>query len=301
MLRKAAYSSWFEWSAGSSLVFWRWPFFRKEARDGFPLFITEDIKQEGCRVIPSIPLKTLKLRRLYLDKIKRLVQANYLIPGVIKWDIRCFGVPKGDNDIRLVYDGARSGVNKVVYIPTFFVPTSLSLCRILMLNAHQMDEDVGEMFVNYPMLASFRRYCGVKLTRFKEVKDFSDEDWLAWSRLWFGFKPSPHLAVRFLGIALDYARGDPYDSSNPFHWSEAKVNLPCSDNFNPSLPWLCEWNESAQAMSGDFVSFIDDFRITGYSVENCWQCGRRLGSRLQSLGIQEAARERKPPSLAPEA
>ena len=38
-------------------------------------------------------------------------------------------------------------------------------------------------------------------------------------------------------------------------------------------------------------------RVAGFSLENCWQCGRRLASVLQRLGIQEAARKRKPPSL----
>jgi len=114
-----------------------------------------------------------------------------------------------------------------------------------------------------------------------------------------GFKPSPYLAIRFLAIAIDLARGDPYDSSNPFHWSNVILNLPCSDTFNPSLPWVYKWNETARAISEDVVSFVDDFRIVGYLVENCWQCGRRIASRLQHRDVQDAARKRKPPSLTP--
>ena len=84
-----------------------------------------------------------------------------------------------------------------------------------------------------------------------------------------GFKPSPYLAIRFLAIAIDLARGDPYDSSNLFHWSNVILNLPCSDTFISSLPWIYKWNKTARAISGDVVSFVDDFRIIGYLVENC--------------------------------
>ena len=42
---------------------------------------------------------------------------------------------------------------------------------------------------------------------------------------------------------------------------------------------------------------MDDMRVTGYSVEACWQAGRQLASRLQFLGIQDAARKKRPPSL----
>ena len=106
--------------------------------------------------------------------------------------------------------------------------------------------------------------------------------------------------MRFQGIALDFARGDPCDNSNPFHWSEVKLNLPCSDLFDPSLLWLCKWNSTAKAISGNVVSFVDDFSITGFSVENCWQCGRQIASRLQCLGTQEAARKRTAPSQTPD-
>ena len=45
------------------------------------------------------------------------------------------------------------------------------------------------------------------------------------------------------------------------------------------------------------VSFVYDFRVTGFSVENCWQCGRRLSSVIQHQGIQEASQKRSSPSL----
>ena len=44
-------------------------------------------------------------------------------------------------------------------------------------NTYQMDEDIGEMFLNFPMLVSFQQFCGVNLTKFDELKKFSLDDW----------------------------------------------------------------------------------------------------------------------------
>ena len=85
-----------------------------EARDGFPLFITQDLKKLDRLVIPSMPPDDPKLRKLYVEKIKRIILANYIMPGFVKRDIRCFGVSKGDDDVRLVYNGTKSRVNSLV-------------------------------------------------------------------------------------------------------------------------------------------------------------------------------------------
>ena len=41
VIEKACKASWFEWKGGSTLIFWRWHCFIAEARDGFPMFITQ--------------------------------------------------------------------------------------------------------------------------------------------------------------------------------------------------------------------------------------------------------------------
>ena len=58
-----------------------------------------------------------------------------------------------------------------------------------------------------------------------------------------------------------------------------------------------KWNEHVNSLAGDLVTFVDDMRVMGYSIENCWQCGRKLSATLQFLGIQEAARKRTSPTL----
>ena len=50
-------------------------------------------------------------------------------------------------------------------------------------------------------------------------------------------------------------------------------------------------------IAGDFVVFVDDTRVTGFYLENCWQCVRRLSSNIQYSEMQEVARNCVPPSL----
>ena len=40
-----------------------------------------------------------------------------------------FHVPKGESDVRIVYDGSRSGLNETIYAPWFALPTVNSMAR----------------------------------------------------------------------------------------------------------------------------------------------------------------------------
>jgi len=74
VLVKSSRASWFEWLGGSTLLFWKWHDFVKEARDGFPIcFLKKNLKKskwkESKGTLPSDPA----LRRLFLEKINRLL------------------------------------------------------------------------------------------------------------------------------------------------------------------------------------------------------------------------------------
>lgn len=45
--------------------------------------------------------------------------------------------------------------------------------------------------------------------------------------------------------------------------------------------------------------YVDDLRTVGPSEDECWQVSRRVASILNSLGLQDAARKRGPPSKEP--
>jgi hypothetical protein len=114
-----------------------------------------------------------------------------------------------------------------------------------------------------------------------------------------GFTPSPYNAIRTYYIAEEFARGNPALESNPMRYDQVKLNLPGDPIFDPTLPYVMKWNDVADAIAGDVKTFVDDLRGTGFSFENAWQVARQLGSRFQYLGIQEAARKRRPPSQTP--
>ena len=77
------------------------------------------------------------------------------------------------------------------------------------------------------------------------------------------------------------------------------LNLPASQDIEPSMPCVYKLNMIVNKIAGDYVVFFDDIRVLGLSVKNCWQCGRKLSSNIQFLGIQDATRKKRSPSLTP--
>jgi hypothetical protein len=81
-----------------------------------------------------------------------------------------FDVPKGDTDIRMVYDGTSSGLNEALWAPSFWLPTTDSAMRMYDYATYCVDLDLGEMFLNFPMDPTIRPYAGVDLSQL--VSDF---------------------------------------------------------------------------------------------------------------------------------
>ena len=296
VLMRADRASWFDWTDGSALVFWRWHDFKIEARDGFPThFLDSSMRQSSKKFYPPMVPADSRMRSLLEEKLNRIVQARYISDGYAHWDIRYFHVPKGEEDIRIVYDGSKNGINTLVWVPTFFVAISESLGRLLEPGTYQMDSDIGEMFLNFMLNKDVRCYCGVNVTGLDLEEAVTDR--YRWDRLWMGYTASPHNAVRHLEIGMEFVMGDPLELGNAFYWDKLVLNLPCTDSFNPGMPWIYKLDSRVGRIACDQVKFMDDFRSTGYSVESCWQAGRQVASRLQFLGMQDAARKKKPPSL----
>jgi hypothetical protein len=60
-----------------------------------------------------------------------------------------------------------------------------------------------------------------------------------------------------------------------------------------------KWDSILQKIAGDIVGFVDDLQASAFSVEEAWQVARQVVARLQYLGIQDAPRKRRPPSMTP--
>jgi hypothetical protein len=73
-------------------------------------------------------------------------------------------VPKGDN-ICMVYDGSKSGLNKALWAPWFSLPTINSMSRWILAGSWLGDNDYGDMFFNFPLHATLQKYCGIDLTQ----------------------------------------------------------------------------------------------------------------------------------------
>ena len=72
-------------------------------------------------------------RKQVQSKIEKvLYRRQMLCTGVdIKLLIRYFGVPKGENDIRVVYDATANRLNEAIWVPSYWLPTIDTLLRAL--------------------------------------------------------------------------------------------------------------------------------------------------------------------------
>ena len=76
-----------------------------------------------------------------------------------------FDVVKKD-DIRMVYDGSKSGLNDALWAPWFALPTINTMTRWTVAGTWLADNDYGEMFLNFPMHPDLQPYCGIDVTQF---------------------------------------------------------------------------------------------------------------------------------------
>ena len=292
-------SDYFSWNKGSTLLFWRWhPNLKQIAKTGFPAQISGILPSNKRRA--RIPSKEV-YDKLY-SKILKGIQRNYLkfIPC---WEaknlIDYFAVPKAD-DIRMVQNGSSCGLNESVWSSNFWLPMASSMTRVLGYNYKSVDIDLGEMFLNFPLDPQLIPYSVMDITPFREKIleshiDLPDKKkvYVANTRCWMGFRPSPEWSCRFYYLAEEFVRGNEADPKNPLHWSEVKLNLIGNKDYNPSLPNVMKWNGVYQRIAGDIKAFVDDLRAIGWSLDHAWEIAHLIASRLLYLGIQDAPRKRR--------
>ncbi|KAL7581487.1 hypothetical protein ACA910_022057 [Epithemia clementina (nom. ined.)] len=121
--------------------------------------------------------------------------------------------------------------------------------------------------------------------------------WLRWERLFMGLTSSPYNAVTHFYLAEELAQGA--DTTNSCQYDKVRLNIPGAITYDPTLPWVMKWNSHVKQIAGDVVTFVDDLRASGYSVESAWQVRRRIALRLQYLEIQDVLRKRRPPFQLP--
>ena len=303
ILGQVLLSSWWEWTQGSSLLFWRWngPAQISAARDGIPIFVSGSLPK--ARRIKPLRLPGDKLA-LVAKKVNGMVTRTYLSAGPVRSCLHFFAVPKGATDVRIVYDGTSCGLNEALWAPNFYLPSSKAAAHMLTFSSWLADADFGEMFHNFFLDEKIRKHAGVDMTylRRRQPAGETKPQIVRWTRLFMGMKPSPYNAVQHYYCGEEFASGNPQNSSNPMGYDRVRLNLPGSDAYDPLLPKVMKWKESANngsgAVAGDVITFVDDVRIVGHSKGNCHAVHRQLISRMQFLGIQDAPRKFRPPSQA---
>jgi hypothetical protein len=138
------------------------------ARDGVQVYFERP--GPTTREAQPIIADTL-VRKLAREKILKVIKRRYLqtIGITVKSTIKWFVVPKGDDNIRLVYDARAHWLNECVWVPTFWLPTIDSLVSALDKDSWMTDRDVGDMFLNFLLHESVVPYIGVDLSLLYEA------------------------------------------------------------------------------------------------------------------------------------
>lgn len=298
---KAERSSWWEWDEGSAIFFWRWPEdYQNQVRIGIPPMFEGRPPSNQSR---QPPYDCQETQEMVKKKVMKVLNKGYIKrtnKESIKAFMFMFHVPKGDDDIRMVYDGSKSGLNDALFSPWFALPTVDTMARSLLPGTWLADNDFGEQFLNFPMHPQLMKFCGVDLSQLLP-EERSGRDGMVtavWMRSAMGLKSSPHNAVQGAQRAKRLIMGIPSDVSNPFHWDKVILNLPGSDCYDATKPWLFQIRKDGRIAS-DWSQYVDDVRLTAASEELAWQCSSKAAKGLAFLGLQDAARKRRKPSQTP--
>ena len=95
--------------------------------------------------------------------------------------------------------------------------------------------------------------------------------------------------------------GDHLEIGDPFYWDKVILNLPGTKEYDPTMPRVYRWNSRQNRMACFFGTNIDDIRTGGPTEASCKATSRRVASRINYLGQQDAARKRGQPAQQPRA
>ena len=148
---KAVGSSFWEWKLGSSLFFWRFPeYYQEIARIGNPpMFISKPLQNSYKQ-----PKTDSEAKAKVKEKIQTALSKGYLSWAShhrIKCIMHFFHVPKGLEDIWMVYNGTKSGLNDALFAPWFALPTADSMAQWVLPGCWLADNDLGDCFLNFPL------------------------------------------------------------------------------------------------------------------------------------------------------
>jgi hypothetical protein len=295
-LHRVAMADWWEWKDGSALFFWRWPrYARSLALLGHkPWFSSPPPRYK----VPQRQESNETIRAQVKAKLETPLNRRYITPGRVESLTGFFSVPKGDDDLRMVYDASKSGLNASLWVPSFQLPTCETLTDLLSPDSWMADLDLGEHFHNFPLHEDLQAYCGLDIRPYFGSGRTCQTIWRRWSRCMMGLKTSPYFTIQATHLAFEVSNGDRHDPANALQWQSVILNLPGTADYSPLRPWVYRVTKSGH-MAGATPAYVDDLRPVGHSETHCFQVAHQTGSRLGYLGIQNATRKTRPPSQTP--
>ena len=80
-------------------------------------------------------------------------------------------VSRKENDIRIVYNGSKSGQNKSIFAPQFNLPSSNIIAQWVLVGSWLGENDFQDFCLNHKLHSSFQNYCGIDISiLFPEMK-----------------------------------------------------------------------------------------------------------------------------------
>ncbi len=170
--------------------------------------------------VPQRLEKNVDLREAMQKKLEKVRRLRYVGPGVVKSLTSFFAVPKGGSDIRMVYDGTKSGLIEAPWAPWFALPTIEGHLRFVGNETLMGDIDIGDIFHNFILHEDIWSVAGIDLTSLFQEELIARGNiivlWKRWGRCGMGFKPSPYYSVQGLLFAEEHIQGDPMSAVNFF-------------------------------------------------------------------------------------
>lgn len=220
VLHRVCWASFWEWCDGSALIYWRWPESQQlHARKGRPVWILSDLPRY---LRPQPQEKNLHLKSQVAIKLSVIRAHRYVEKSRVSSLTSYFPVPKGEKDVRIVYNASRSGLNKCLWVPSFHLPAPEALVQAMDFNFWMGNLDLGEMFLNFPLDITLRPFYGIDLKPY--IEDV--QSWERWVQCMMGLKPSPYLSTKSFHLANKVVLGDHLDPTNAFFWIEAILICP---------------------------------------------------------------------------
>jgi hypothetical protein len=106
------------------------------------------------------------LKACVKDKLDKVLNRRYFEVGLVKSLTTFFGVPKGEDDMRVIYDGSLPCLKAALWCQWFMLTNINSHLRTVEPGTFMSDVDIAELFLILFLDWSLRKYAGVNLTSY---------------------------------------------------------------------------------------------------------------------------------------